>query len=220
MNVPPVFVGGGGSGPTSPDPLDFNSQDSNSQRTNTTVPQGSGANSGVILTQNSLDVPLEVQFSINNDRANPSRPSLAVLFRSLNTDDSQTEELTALLYQDLRSALSPQLQTRLTTDELKSSFEDRDPDMIALDVALHFQANLLAIAQMLKEADLKEDETKVSPLANDNFSKQVNQGIVAYSGLVVNVLDNHLTTIGKNNPSYDLFSHVSNQIKETISLST
>lgn len=217
MNSPFSFVGGG-SGLPNPNTYQYDLQEANLNLTATTVPTASNANKGAILTQDSLEVPLEIQFGINNDRANSSRPTLAPLFRLRDVEDKEKTDLSFQLYQELRGSLSPLLQSSLLKDEAKPSFDDRDPDLVVLDAALHFQANLLAVAQMLKAEAVKEEKTTVFSSDSVQFASHVKQGIISYSQTNVKKLDGYLKTIGSNDPSYDLFLRISNQMKEGINL--
>lgn len=218
MNIPTVFTSAGGSGPTSPDNYDLNSNDILQERTNSKVSSSSVANKGVVLTKDSLDVPLEVQFNITNDRTESGRPTLPILVRIRDTDNAALKDDLALtFYQQFRSQLSPEMQERLLNDE-EFSFQDRDPSYIALDVALRFQANLAAISEMLKQDDLNRDKIEASIASFNHLPVQVNQALNNFNQEVLNHLSIYLHTIGRNDPSYDILASVSNQINEALNL--
>lgn len=217
MNAPPTGYGFSSS-PTSPDYVDLNSTEKSEQLSNTQMKQGAPTNPGVILTTDSLEVPLEVAFGINSDKAGSSRPSLLPLFRTRYVEDRQTEDLTLSYYQERLNSLPLELQQRLNLDKSKP-FEERDPDLIALDNSLRFAANLMALAGNLSISGTEPDEsTLISAQQYLGLPDKVKQELLNYGLIVTNFLDDHLAAIGSNDPRYDLLMNVSNQMKEAIQL--
>ncbi|MCE2983971.1 MAG: hypothetical protein LW832_10470 [Parachlamydia sp.] len=215
MNAPPTGYGFTGS-QYSPDYSDPNTPEKSGQMTNTSVKQGNPINPGVILTKDSLEVPLEVQFGINNEQSGASRPSLLPLFRTRYVEDSQTEDLTLTHYQERLNSLPLELQQRLNLDKSKP-LEDRDPDLVALDESLHFESNLLALAAKISISN-EDPNLVIRAQQYLAFPDHVKKELLAYANSVTNFLDDHLASIGPNDPAYDLFLGVSNQLKEAMTL--
>jgi hypothetical protein len=213
-------IGGGfTSSPNSPDYIDISSKDLLQERTNNTIPQGSPGNRGVILTKDSLDVPLEFAFGITDDRSEPGRPTLLPLFRTLIVDDQKIPDTSRNYYEKLRNELSPNLKTKLEQDE-QQPFEDRDPDLVALDNSLRFNANVLALA---KSFSLPVEEGHLSLIGAQqylNLPNAIRQEILTYGTTVSNYVDRFLAQIGPNDPSYDFLLNATNQIKQTLDLLT
>ncbi|CUI15984.1 conserved hypothetical protein [Candidatus Protochlamydia naegleriophila] len=217
MNAPPTGYGFSSS-PTSPDYVDLNSTEKSEQLSNTQMKQGAPTNPGVILTTDSLEVPIEVAFGINSDKASSSKPSLLPLFRTRYVEDRQTEDLSLSYYQERLNSLTLEMQQRLNLDKSKP-FEERDPDLIALDNSLKFEAHLMALAGSSSVPGSAPDEsTLIGAQQYLGLPDLVKQELLNYGLIVTNFLDDHLTTIGPNDPSYDLLLNVSNQLKEAMQL--
>ncbi|WP_075883344.1 hypothetical protein [Candidatus Protochlamydia sp. W-9] len=213
MNNPSVGYGFSNS-PTSPDYNDLNALSKSQTLTNSKMKQGAPTNPGVILTEDSLEVPLEVAFGINIDRASAGRPTLSPLFRSRFADENnQTENLALSYYQSRFEGLPFELQARLTLDKQKE-FEDRDPDLLALDASLKFDAQLLAFRDSFSVS--KTDESiQIAAQQYLGLPDAIGQEMIKTSGAITNFLDDHLSQIGPNDPDYDRLLNVSNLIKET-----
>ena len=211
----------GGSSGTPPESYNYTASETNAERTNTTIPAGSSNNRGVVLTQDSLSVPLEVQFAISNDPTNTSRPTLPVIFRIRDADDGRVANLAAQFYLSFRANLSPILQNRLLNDENELFFEDRDPDLIALDSSLYFEADIAAKIAAHLEANTAEvaEATKTDYIKKDQMKiSSARQNIISYSQNVLNSVIQHVNKIGANDPSHDIFMHVCNQAQEALNL--
>jgi hypothetical protein len=199
----------------SPEYVDLGSKDKLQQITDTTLKQGSPVNPGVILTKDGLDVPLEVQFGINDEKINSGRPTLLPLFRTRYVDDRTTEDNTQGYYQELRGQLSPTLQNLLAENELKS-LEERDPDLVALDMSLRFEANWLAISNGLSVPSSSSESALIGAQQFLNMPSMVRSQMLDYGNKVSQFLDTYLATLRRDDPSFDILLNVSNQIKEAI----
>ncbi|WP_068467246.1 hypothetical protein [Candidatus Protochlamydia phocaeensis] len=216
MNTPSVGVGFTSS-PNSPDYIDLSSKDQVQETTNNRIPQGAPWNKGVILAKDSLEVPIEIAFGINNDRTEPGKPSLLPLFRTRFVDDHQVEDLSRSYYLELRDNLPTDLQKILSQDEAKPNIEDRDPDLMALDNSLRFEANILALADHLSVPQ-SDEGVLIGAQQFLALPTLVKQELLAYGANVGQFLDRYLAEIGPNDPSYDLLLNVSNQMKEAYQL--
>lgn len=200
--------------PISADYTDPNAKDKSQQMANTKLQQGSNAsiNPGVILTADGLDVPLEVMFNLTNQRSESSRPTLMPIFRSRYVEDGQTVGIDSTNdYQALRDSLSPALRGMLEKDETLG-FEERDPNLIALDHALHFAAMSLA---MSRQFGLPPAEMEKALLAAEKFLDQpstAQQNLVEYTTVLTSYLNQYLQEVGPNEPGYDLWLNALNQI--------
>lgn len=214
MNTSPVGVGFT-SHPNAPDYIELNSKEQQQQLTNSKIQQGSTDKRGVILTKDSLDIPLELAFGINNDRAETSRPTLLPLFRTRFVADREAEELSQNYYAILRSRLPPELQLKLLEDE-RELFEDRDPDLIALDNSLKFDANVLTLTTQFGVPILEDDMRLIAAQNYLNLPHTVKEELLAYASGVTDYLDQHLAQIGPNDPSYELLLTASNELKNSL----
>jgi hypothetical protein len=146
--IPPPIGTGSSSIPSAHDYMEKNSKDLVQEITNHQIPQGSSWNRGVILNEDGLNVPLESTFGIINEQAGTTRPSLMPLFRIRLINDSTHFELSGDYYEKLRNSLSSEIKDKLETDEKEgkiAGFDNRDPDLIALDNSLKFEAYLLSM---------------------------------------------------------------------------
>jgi hypothetical protein len=215
MNLPPSTGFGFTSSQSSPDFIDFNSTEKSQRTNNTQLKQGNPVTPGVILSKDSIEIPLEVAFGINNDKTNSSRPTLLPLFRTRYVEDRSTEDLSLIFYQERLSSIPLELQQKLNLEKSKP-LEDRDPDLVALDESLRFEANLLALADGLSVPS--SDEILIRAQAFLALPNMVKHELLTYGLAVTNFLDRYLVSIGPNDPSYDLLLNVSNQLKEATSL--
>jgi hypothetical protein len=215
MNNPSVGYGFSNNS-NSPDYNDLSDLSKSQVATNSKMKQGSPTNPGVILTQDSLEVALEVAFGINIDRASPGRPSLAPLFRTRYAEENETGDLTLSYYQQQIGALPAELQARLNLDKQKD-LEDRDPDLVALDQSLKFNAQLLALRDSLSLL-----ESKNSTLGGAGqylgLPDSVQRELLQTGVIITNFLDEYLANIGPNDPDYERLLSTSNLIKEAMGL--
>lgn len=209
--LPLTVTTGLSTGPNSPDYVDLGSKEKMQEVTNNKIPTGSSAGKGVILAKDSLDVPLETAFGIHNESTNTSRPTLTPLFRTRYVDVTNQEPLGIPEYEELRNSLPAELRLKLEKDE-KLPFRERDPDLIAFDNSLKFEAMRRAIIKQLGGAE-------TGTILNTNFQEMpeaAKQHLIGWSSQIVHHLENYLTYIGPNDPSYDLFLNAANQMKETL----
>jgi len=174
--------------------------------------------SGAILTKDSLDVPFEAQMSIESQEAEAGRPFLPPLFRMRFVDDHQVEDLSREYYQMLRDSLPLLLKEKLKKDEAQIDLADRDPDLVALDSSLKFEANLLALADTLSVPSSKDEKTLLGAQQYVALPALVQQEFLTYGANVLRFLDRYLGSIGRNDASYEILTNVANQMKEALEL--
>lgn len=177
-----------------------------------------GTSRGANLSKDSLEIPLEKQFNVSSQQIEAGRPSLPPLFRMRFVEDSRGEDLSRDYYQTLRNSLPPILREKLEKDEAQIVPEDRDPDMVALDSSLRFEANLLALADTLSVPSTSDEKVLVGAQQYLALPSLVKQELLAYGTTISHFLDDHLSTIGPNDASYDILFNISNQMKEALNL--
>jgi hypothetical protein len=179
--------------------------------------KGASARAGkeAILAYDTLEVPLQAPIAPNEAEA--GRPSLPPLFRTRFVEDHQIEELNREYYQMLRHNLSALLKQKLEKDE-QEELTERDPDLVALDASLKFEANLLALTDTLLIPSTGDEKTLLGAQRYLALPELVRQELMNYGSVVTHFLDHYLSTIGRNDASYDLLVNVSNQIKEALAL--
>lgn len=216
--LPPSTGSGFTNSPFSPDYIDLNSKDKINTTNASNPVQNSPINPGVILTKDSLDIPLIMQGGITNERPQPPKPELdLVLFTNRYVDTPEFEDKTITFYNELKSNLSPALQEQLKENEQKD-FEDQDPNLIALDAGLQMQAIWIAMAETLA----------VHPPSNEPLSHATElfldlpltfgNNFAAFGMSISNHLDQYLATISSDDPGYDLLLNTSNQIKDALAI--
>lgn len=182
------------------------------------VKKGSSTPSvGAILTKDSLEVPFEKQISAHSQEAESGRPSLPPLFRMRFVEDRKGEDLSRDYYQTLRNELPPLLKEKLSKDETRE-LAYRNPDLVALDTSLKFEANLLALIAMATVPSSKAKEDLLSAQQNLALPDEMQQELINYGFSVLGFLDRYLDSIGHNDPSYETLTNISNQIKEALEL--
>ena len=218
---PPTFIGIP-TGPLSPIYDDFSSKDKSQERSNTTLANAPGTSKGVVLTTDTLDVPLESLIKLANERTETSRPTLSPLFRTRYVDSNPPQPMSVeSFYEALRERLptSPiNLKSRLEYDE-SLNFKDRNPDFIALDQSLWFQANVLStfIERLGRPRDVS-GHVKIAAEEFQNLPDQIKNNAVNWSHTILTYLDKHLQNVGPNDPSYDLFLEASNQMRDALNI--
>lgn len=188
---------------------DYSKETSQVQQAHEGIGKGSSKNKGVILTDDSLDVPFERQVDIASQGADSGRPSLTPLLQTGAAEERGGDNAAHAYYLALRDGLSPGLKNKLEQDEAQTSFKDRDPDLVALDGSLQFGAQLLALADSPPSVIKGSDETKGMP-------ECVQKELSAMGSSAIHVLDAYLSTLSSNDPSAEIFQEVSNQLKEAL----
>ncbi len=173
---------------------------------------------GVILAKDSLEVPYEKQVGIQTNEAEAGRPFLPPLFRTRFVDDRKVEDLSRDYYQALRNRLPSPLKEKLEADETQIVLADRDPNLVALETSLKFEANLLALADQLVILNPNDEKALLRAQQYLALPEVVQKEILNYGSTVTRFLDHYLSTIGPNDPSYDILINVSNQVKEALEL--
>ena len=220
MNSTPIGTGFSSS-PNSPDYMDMGSKEILQQQAANKFLQGSPINPGVILTKDSLQVPLEVQFGITDERANSSNPTLMPLIRTRYVEDRTTEDTSLGFYQERRAKLSDGLKQKLDANDeaiRTGQFDLIDQDVLALDMSLKFEANLMALANGLSVPSSGHESLLIGAQQYLAMPEAVKSEMISYGSKVVHFLDQHLSQIGSNDPSYDILLNASNQIKEALTL--
>ncbi len=199
-----------------PDYADFNSNDRAKEHVQKASSNASSLDRA-ILAKESEEVPFVVQFSIGTDRAQAGHPSLRPSSAIDFVEDSQMKELSDHYYQELRNQLPAYLKEKLLRDE-EQPFEDRDPDFLALDASLKFEADGLALTDRLSVSESKNEKILLEAKQYVDFPLLVQQQLTTYGSHVTYFLDDYLSKIGPNDPSYSLLINVSNQLKEALEL--
>jgi hypothetical protein len=170
----------------------------------------------VHLTKDSLNVPLELLWKIGYDNQNPSRPSLMPLFRILHTPDIVKSDDISTAYQELRSQLNPDLQEQLQNDE-RLPFEERDPDLMALDMSLKFEAQVMTLTRLFATPLSPDRDPVIAAKFQAAIQETFNQTGLTGKELAAQ-LEEHLQQIGSNDPSYDHFSGILNVMHDVLDL--
>jgi hypothetical protein len=176
------------------------------------------ASKGATLVKDSLEVRYEKMKPLHASEAEAGRPFLPPLFRTRFVEDRQVEDLSQEYYQTLRNGLSDRLKEKLERDEAQTTLSDRDPDLIALDNSLKFEAHLLALADRLAIPSANDEKTQLGVQQLMALPGLVQQELVSYGSTVAHFLDRYLATMSFNDPSYEILLNVSHQIKEALEL--
>lgn len=209
-------------GPLSPDSLGIGNltkegQDVRAAGTNATI-STLNQNPSVIITKDSLDVPLEFAFHILNERTNFTRPSAVPLFRTRNVEGAQTEEPSAMNeYQKLRNGLGADMKARLEENE-KLPFSKQDHALVAFDQGLRFQAASQALAKYLGGPDMDPERAMADAATFKSMPETAKKNAIHTGQKIANHVDKHLEKVGPNDPSFDLLSNASGLLKEAIGL--
>lgn len=182
------------------------------------ISEGNAQAKGVILSKDSLEIPFEKQVKISSQEAEPGRPSLPPLFRTRFLEDREVEDLSRDYYLALRNSLPQALKEKLNQEEKLLTLADRDPDLAALDGSLKFEANLLALTDVASAPKVGDENTLLGAEREQALPEIVQQELSAYGATVSDFLDSYLSTLSREDPSYEMFHHVSNQIKEALNL--
>ncbi len=201
-------------GPGSPDYIDFNNKDTTQEWIINRMPTGSG-NKGVVLTKDTLDIPLETQFGIHDERSESSRPTLMPLFRTRYVDTPESQDELTASYQNLVDSLPAPIKEALKND-MSQPFEERDANWIAFDNSLRFLAGFQNTVAILARPTDTSDQAQIRAQNYLQLPNQVKQRLNSYGTDLVNRLNNYLNQIGPNDPAHDLFSNVSSLIAQTI----
>lgn len=202
-------------GPMAPDYVDLLSKENLQQINNTKIQQGHSATRGVILTQDTINVPLETAFGINNERSETSRPTLMPLFRTRYVEMPKLSNFIESDYAVLRNQLPTELREALESNE-KLPFKDQDPDLIALDQSLQFEASRRTLIKILGNPPVDQERALADAVNFIKLPEMVSKNILNYGYTITNCLDRYLGALGPNDPSYDLLLKTSNQIKELL----
>jgi len=187
------------------------------QRSNSQIHQGHVQNPGVVLTDDTYKIPLEILFWINNNRTELARPSTATLFRLFNVTGDKAPPFALEQYQRLRESLPEELKGQLLNDE-KLRFIQRDPDLIALDESLSFQAIGLALLDLIAAPALSTERAEAGAITFHAMPDNVKHNLLALTETINAELNTYLNDIGPNDPSFDLLLKASNEMRETFKL--
>lgn len=225
--IPDVYSnpqGGAASPSSTPLAPAFNpyNQDQINENVANSVGQGQGilgASKGALLTQNTLTIPFEVYAgNIANYGKLPARPVLLKLGLTFNVDVERPEgeDPSLALYQKLRAKLPQNLQAKLTYDEQQDP-HDRDPDLVAVDLQLHFVANYLtALSQVATPTQLQMASIQAGQQKWQELGDSLSSNVGSISQEVEQHMQGYLATIGKNNPAYDILTNSLGLIQDAI----
>lgn len=210
-----MSISGMGSGPSFPDDAERGIRETSKLQRQSSPTPGAGGHKGALLSKDSLDVPLEVYLSSDIEGAEAGRPSLSPLFRTRMGDENESKDASHAFYLELRNKLPPYLKEKLSRDEALD-FEDRDPDLIALDTSLKVDANLMAVAQQLS---LKAENNETVQETTQSFvalPHRIQARLLDYETMVVNHLDRYAATSERNDPSHTILTNTLTHMKEAL----
>lgn len=213
-------VGSGfSSNPGSPDYFPLNAKETTQEIVNTKNPQGSNPR-GVILTPDNEGIPLEIIMGkIGNDPYSSARPMLKEsLFQMINVSPkAQAEEMRGT-FELLLSFLPTDLQEKLTQDK-QLPFEDRDPDLVALDLMLKFETGFAAAAARVSMPEVEGGTALTEAKRYEALPGEVNGALMALTDKILSRLEDYLTVSSPNDIGHDLLLNALNALqqgKETI----
>ena len=212
--LPPPIGDGFQTSPSSVNYVDVHAKDNLQERTNTGLVHGAPWNPGVILTKDSLEVPLENLIPLTNPRSEPSRPTLLPIFRAPLSADRPLEESLPNFYQELRNSLSPFLQAKLEGND-QTEKGDKDPDVSALDATVNLFASFLGRSEHLKRAVVEKEGMEGTQKMLQSLPSTSLQASLFLGERLEKELAGHLSEIGSNDPSYDLLTRVFGLLQET-----
>jgi hypothetical protein len=195
----------------------INASASLQQISNTTLPQGTIQNPGVILTTHGEDVPLEIAFGIRREATQANRPPLLPLFRVRNAEGQEEPFSAQSNYEELRQSLPSDLKERLDADEALS-FRERDPDLIALDQSLHFEATRRALLKQLEGPAMDPERAAASGQNYMALPQNVKDNLLELSQDILKRFDQYLEKLGPNDPSFDALARAGGQMREALNV--
>jgi hypothetical protein len=95
---------------------------------------------------------------------------------------------------------------------------DRNPDLVALDTSLKFEANLLALTTMAAVPGSEGEKELLGAQQNLALPAEMQQELIHHGSSVLGFLDHYLDSVGRNDPSYEALINISNQMKEALEL--
>lgn len=191
----------------------FDTKEVEKERTKTS----SSISNGAILTKDTLEIPFEKQISIQSQEAEAGRPYLPPLFQIRLSEDNQLEDLSLSYYEALREQLDPLLKLKLKKDEA-NALVDRDPDLVALDSSLQFEAQLLAMADIVSFPSNQEEEVLIATSLYSTLPTLMQRQLLDDGAAILHFIEPYLDSIGSNDPTYEALINISNQIKEDLKL--
>ncbi len=193
----------------------FYSNLSNQEVTKNTVPKGNPVARGVVLTTDSLEVSLVVTSPITNDSTNPSRPTLSPLLRIRLADNPADESEGIDYYPLVLDGYSKPTPDKVSHNNTLPS-DERLFDYIALDYAVTSNAAILSIADRIALPPEEREEIKLDAFRNQNLATEVKSSIIKQGVVITHSLNNYLSSIGPNDPGYDLLSKAGLELKSAI----
>lgn len=180
-------------------------------------PQGAESNRGAILTQDSLDVPLEVLMSVHSQETESDHPSLAPLIQTAFADDRPTTNLSRDYYLKRIETLPPLLKQNFQEDK-KKPLEERDPALVALDVSLSEEAQLVTFVSELTASKISEEQTLTTSQQNQALFALIEKESLNVGIQTLQTLDTHLNAFNALHSSDHPLNPVINQLKEALTL--
>lgn len=182
--------------------------DANEAKTKNTLVQGGNPSSkGVILTQDSLEVPLEIQNPIQNDRYNQTRPTLPPAVQLLLASSKPGEAPN--FYDEVFDKLSDGRQNSIAQNSVLQ-LDDQNQELTAFNHVVNMGADLLGASHAISNnaidsiADIKTFQ---------ELPDKVQAGIIGNVGKFITLAEEHLNKIGPNDPAYDQLSAAIGKLK-------
>ncbi len=210
----PPSIGTGFTGSQyAPDYVDMLSKEKLNEMNTRNPVQNSPVQPGVVLAKDGLDVWIN-ESGITNVKGEPARPSLATINKTLITSyPNLPEDKSITHYHNLRSGLPDDLKGQLTDDEEKT-FEERDPNLIAMDANKRLNANWMAMAEGLSVPSSKDEPISTATKAFNAMPETVGNNMLHHGAKIGHHLDHYLSTIRSDTPGFDILLNASNQIKD------
>lgn len=183
------------------------------------TPQGAETGRGANLTADSLETPLEVIMSVHSQETDSNQPSLVPLARTAFEEESQKTDPSRDYYLQRRESLPPMLKHKLNEDE-KQPLGVRDPDLLALDVSLHQEADLVTFANQLALLKVPPEQLSAHTQQEYTLLNLVQQETRALGVQTLQTLERYVGLLGMDESSREALYQVSNQLKESITLLT
>jgi len=183
---------------------------------NSTPPQGNPIARGVVLTSDSLDVSMVVTLPITNDATNPSHPTLAPLVRARFVTTGDDGDTGTDYYNKLFKQTPPSRQTQLTNNNnLPFDDENKNGDLMAYDYALGSNSTILTMADRITLPPAEREEIKQNAIKHAALDGEIRDNAIKNAAVVSAALNDHLNSIGTNDPSYLSWKGASDTLNES-----
>lgn len=213
--LPPSTGTGFTSSPYAPDYVDLNSKEKLSEMNARNPVQNSPSQPGVVLSKEASDHIWLVETGITDVKSEQPRPAIATINKTLLTQYPELpDDKSVAYYHELRNRLPGDLKGQLENDEQKI-FEDRDPNLIAMDANKRLNAQWLAMAESLSVPSPQDDSA--AKQFND-MPQTVGNNMIDHGTKISKHLDQYLSSIRSDDPGYDILLNASNQLKDALTI--